>query len=66
VGRCGFNIAVDEKTGERPRKKDDGSVVLFSPKDAKLRYFETPAIYLEKEVKEFKNLTDRMKERSII
>jgi deoxycytidylate deaminase len=48
------------------RKKDDGSVILFSSKDAKLRYFETPAIYLEKEVKEFKKLTDRMKERGII
>jgi deoxycytidylate deaminase len=48
------------------RKREDGSVLTFSPKDAKLRYFEDPATYLEKEVRELKILSERMKECGII
>lgn len=51
---------------KRKRKNDDGSVLQFSYKDAKPRYFEEPTIYLEKELKEFKNLGNRMKKRGII
>jgi cytidine deaminase len=48
------------------RKSSDGSVLIFSPRHAKLRYYEEPTIYLENELKWFKNLSDKMKARGII
>ena len=47
------------------RKNADGSAFLFSPKAARLRYFEVSSIYLENEVKSFKNLSDKMKLKRI-
>jgi cytidine deaminase len=48
------------------RKKEDGSVQQFSPKDAGLRYFDDPTVYLEKELREIKILSECMKECGII
>lgn len=48
------------------RKKEDGSVLTFSSEDAKLRYFDDPAVYLSKEVKELRILSDRISECGII
>ena len=48
------------------RKNSDGSAVRFNPKKAKPRYFQEPTIYLENEIKAFKNLSDQMKKKGII
>lgn len=48
------------------RKDSDGKVIAFTPDKAKLRFLEEPSIYLEKEVKAFKNLSGIMKKKSLI
>lgn len=48
------------------RKTDDGSAVVFSSENARLRYYEEHQIYLEKEVIKFKNLSDQMSAKGII
>ena len=48
------------------RKNADGTAARFNPRTAKLRYYQEPTIYLENEVKAFKNLSDRMKTNGII
>jgi deoxycytidylate deaminase len=48
------------------RKDDEGKALLFSPDKAKLRFVEDPSIYLEKELKAFKNLSDIMKAKGLI
>jgi cytidine deaminase len=48
------------------RKDDEGKAVLFSPDKAQLRYFEDSAIYLEKELEAFKNLSGIMRAKGLI
>jgi deoxycytidylate deaminase len=48
------------------RKDDDGNVIAFTPDQAKLRFSEEPSIYLEKEVKSFKILSDIMMKKGLI
>lgn len=48
------------------RKDDEGRALLFSPEKARLRFFEDPEIYLEKELEVFKLLSGIMKAKGII
>ncbi len=48
------------------RKTDDGLAAVFSSENAQLRYYEEHPIYLETEVKKFKNLIDIMSAKGII
>jgi len=47
------------------RKDDEGRVIISNPATSRLRYYEFPTVYLEKEAKAVLNLAEKLKERGL-